>query len=61
MHHPRVRKACTMAFVISVVEHWLDQEIAQWIVHGPLDHTLAAKIYGDSNTSCCSRDVTIVP
>ena len=31
MHHPTDRIAHTTAFVTSVVEHWLEQEIAQWV------------------------------
>ena len=33
MHHPTDRIAHTMAFVTPVVEHWLEQEIAQWVHH----------------------------
>ena len=29
MHHPTDRITHTMAFVTPVVEHWLEQEIAQ--------------------------------
>ena len=31
MHHPTDRITYTMAFVTTVVEHWLEQEIAQWV------------------------------
>ena len=31
MHHPTDRIAYTMAFVIPVMEHWLEREIAQWV------------------------------
>ena len=31
MHHPTDRITHTMAFVTSVVEHWLEWEIAQWV------------------------------
>ena len=31
MHHPTDRITHTMAFVTPVVEHWLEQEIAQWV------------------------------
>ena len=31
MHHPTDRIAHATAFVISVVEHWLEREIAQWV------------------------------
>ena len=30
MHHPTDRIIHTTAFVTPVVEHWLEQEIAQW-------------------------------
>ena len=33
MHHPTERIAHTTAFVTPVVEHWLEQEIAQWVHH----------------------------
>ena len=33
MHHPTDRIAHTTAFVTPVVEHWLEQEIAQWVHH----------------------------
>ena len=33
MHHPTDRIAHTTAFVTSVVEHWLEREIAQWVHH----------------------------
>ena len=40
MHHPTDRIAHTTAFVTPVVEHWLEQEIAQWIHHeGSTRHT----------------------
>ena len=32
MHHPTDRIAHTTAFVTPVVEHWLEREIAQWVV-----------------------------
>ena len=31
MHHPTDRIAHTTAFVIPVVEHWMEREIAQWV------------------------------
>ena len=31
MHHPTDRIAHTTAFIIPVVEHWLEREIAQWV------------------------------
>ena len=31
MHHPTDRITHTTAFVTSVVEHWLEREIAQWV------------------------------
>ena len=33
MHHPTDRIAHTTAFVIPVVEHWQEREIAQWVNH----------------------------
>ena len=33
MHHPIDMITHTMAFVTPVVEHWLEQEIAQWVHH----------------------------
>ena len=33
MHHPTDRITHTTAFVTPVVEHWLEQEIAQWVHH----------------------------
>ena len=32
MHHPTDRIAHTTDFVIPVVEHWLEREIAQWVL-----------------------------
>ena len=31
MHHPTDRITHTTAFVIPVMEHWLEREIAQWV------------------------------
>ena len=31
MHHPTDRITHITAFVTAVVEHWLEQEIAQWV------------------------------
>ena len=31
MHHPTDKITHTTAFVTPVVEHWLEQEIAQWV------------------------------
>ena len=33
MHHPTDKITHTMAFVTPVVEHWLEQEIDQWVRH----------------------------
>ena len=32
MHHPTDRITHTTAFVTPVVEHWLEREIAQWVI-----------------------------
>ena len=34
MHHPTDRIAHTTAFGTPVMEHWLEQEIAQCVHHG---------------------------
>ena len=31
MHHPTDRMAHTTAFVTPVMEHWLEQEIDEWV------------------------------
>ena len=36
MHHPTNRITHTTSFVILVVEHWLEWEIAQWVHHEQL-------------------------
>ena len=33
MHHPTDRMSHSTAFVILVVDHWLEREIAQWVHH----------------------------
>ena len=33
MHHPTDRIAHTTACVTPVVEHWLEREIAQWVIN----------------------------
>ena len=33
IHHPTDRIAHTMAFATQVVEHWLEQDIAQWVIN----------------------------
>ena len=39
MNHPTDRITHSMAFGTSVVEHWLEREIAQWVHHeGTLYH-----------------------
>ena len=38
MHHPTDRITHTTAFVTPVVDHWLEQEIAQW-VHFMMDRS----------------------
>ena len=32
MHHPTDRIAHTTTFVTPVMEHWLEREIAQWVL-----------------------------
>ena len=33
MHYPTERIVHTMAFATSVMEHWLEREIAEWVHH----------------------------
>ena len=33
-----VREVHTTAFVMLVVEHWLEQEIAQWVHHEGMEY-----------------------
>ena len=33
MHHPTDRITHTAAFITPVIEHWLEQEISQWVHH----------------------------
>ena len=33
MHHHTDRITHTTAFVTPVMEHWLEREIAQWVLH----------------------------
>ena len=46
MHHHTDRIAHTTAFVIPVVEHWLEREIAQW-VHPMKDRSRSQIDYRD--------------
>ena len=46
MHHPTDRIAHTTAFVIPVVELWLESEIAQWVHH-------EGSIYREIGESIC--------
>ena len=46
MHNPIDRIVHTTAFVTSVVDHWLEQEITQWVHHeGASSHTIAKWLY----------------
>ena len=48
MHHPTDRIAHTMVFVIPVVKHWLEREIAQWVhsMKDPMTHrTMSERSY----------------
>ena len=38
MHHPTDRITHTTAFVTAVVKHWLEREIAQWVLHPKRQH-----------------------
>ena len=48
MHHPTDRITHTTAFVKPVVEHWLEQEIAQWV------HSMKDRSDDPSHQSECS-------
>ena len=56
MHHPTDRITHTTAFVTPVVEHWLEQEIAQWVHRmkdrsdDPLHHERTLNIDKDKET-----------
>ena len=42
MHHPTDRIAHNMTFIIPVLEHWLEREIAQLVHHkGPIRQPIA--------------------
>ena len=47
MHHPTDRITHTTAFVTPVMEHWLEREIAQWV----LSITYNTKVL--NHTICC--------
>ena len=38
MHHPTDRITHATAFVIPVLEYWLEREIAKWVHHEGLIH-----------------------
>ena len=43
MHHPIDRIVHIMVFVSLVVEHWLEQEIAEWVHHeGSISQPIAS-------------------
>ena len=69
MHHPTDRIAHITAFVTPVVEHWLEQEIAQW-VHSMKDRsddpshherTLLPRSYISLLPSCLKYEPTCTP
>ena len=49
MHHPTDRIIHTTAFVTPVVEHWLEQEIEQWVHYEGINpkshHTMSERSY----------------
>ena len=65
MHHPTDRIPHTTAFGISIVEHWLEREIAQW-VHpmkiDPMTHrTMSERSYhGATSRSLVSWTAVVV-
>ena len=51
----------TMAFVTTLVEHWLEQEIAQWVYHeGSIRNTLldVKLLYIQVNNTIWKRNTT---
>ena len=53
MHHTTYRIAHTTPFVIPVVEHWLEREIAQWVHHvGSIrrHHTMGERSYHETTS-----------
>ena len=50
MHHSTDRISHTTAFVIPVMEHWLEQEIAQWVHH---EGSIRRPIAPQSRVSAC--------
>ena len=45
MHHPTDKIAHTMVFVIPVMKHWLEWEIAQWRIDPMTHHTMSERSY----------------
>ena len=56
MHHPTDRIVHTTAFVTPVVEHWLEQEIAQW-VHPMKDRYDDPSHHGATSRLVCKKPV----
>ena len=45
MHHPTDRITHTTAFVTPVMEHWLEREIAQWMIDPTTHRTMSERSY----------------
>ena len=43
MYHPTDRITHTTAFVTPVVEHWLEREIAQWMIDPTTHRTMSER------------------
>ena len=56
MHHPD-RTAHATAFVVPVVEHWLERQIAQWVHHKESIRLIPYKLIDFINISRCSSVV----
>ena len=62
MHHPTDRITYTSAFVMPVVEHWLEREIAQWVHHeGSISLTMTTTtllIHASTTTTTAATTAT---
>ena len=58
MHHPTDRITHTTAFVTPVVEHWLEREIAQWVILNEVLNLIKQQQKGkkQSNNVCVTFD-----
>ena len=70
MHHPTDSIVHTTAFVTPIVDHWLEQEIAQWVhyeglIQRPMSEPCTAELYSGRKevfylTTHSTHSVTII-